>query len=193
MPLYGNNRFDNIENVIINKSRITLHPIGLKKRFQFNNSPLSVNIGATLVNRIYLGGNDVLERDYEFVNHDWFDVSYEIETFYNEQKNSGDGITVPELYINWNLDYNLQFNYDISPRFQANLGFNYSRNNIFFYNYSYSLRFYYNNSPTPNGSGGQGPLTGSFDPKYGVEDHFFYLNTGLTYRFQKKENKKVKN
>ncbi|MFT6981480.1 MAG: hypothetical protein ACJAUD_000243 [Crocinitomicaceae bacterium] len=83
-----------------------------------------------------------------------------------------------------NLDYSLGLKFKVSKNMFMNLGLNYARNNISFYDFKYVVTHYDGGSSTPTSIYTNYGIEDI--AKYGIRDHFIYLNMGLSYKFNYK-------
>lgn len=170
-----------LENIEIASSSIGLY-LGLNKQIHLYDSKLILDFGIQFVDRYPLKKQVDYVTDYHYGIQNWIAYKYELNTYYGEfHPNDGTIQNLPSLYLNLNYNFNLKFK--LRKSMFLNLGFNYSRNNYFFYDFKYSILYYYNGSSTPNESYEFYGLSGSNNPKFPVKDHFFYINTGITYKF----------
>lgn len=170
-----------LENIEIASNRVGLY-LGLNKQIHLYDSKLILDFGIQFVDRYPLKKQVDYVTDYHFGIQNWIAYKYELNTYYGEfHSNDGTVQNLPSLYLN--LDYNFNIKFKLRKNMFLNLGFNYSRNNYFFYDFKYSILYYYNGSSTPTESYEFYGLSGSNNPKFPVKDHFFYVNTGITYKF----------
>jgi hypothetical protein len=107
-----------------------------------------------------------------------------LETHHGEHLHNPDGIQNGK-YMYLNLNYSLDVKFNLAKNLYFNFGVNYTRNNIFFYNYTYTTRQYLNGSPVPTDTYTDHGIEEL--AHYGVRDHFLYLSSGLTYKFNWKK------
>ncbi|MBK6952787.1 MAG: hypothetical protein IPH24_12255 [Crocinitomicaceae bacterium] len=170
-----------LDNIIIKKNRFTVNWFGLHKQFQLYNDKLLIDFGCEVVDKFYFSKVDNYSSDYiknSTPTDQWIDYSYDLTTYYDQFYPSGD-ITggYRRLFLDWNLHLKFLLSHDLYFDF----GFNYTRNNLFFYDYSYSVRYYVGGSETPTN---YYSFLGTAPPhKNAVRNHYLYLNFGLSYKF----------
>lgn len=170
-----------LENIEISDSRVGFY-FGLNKQIHLYDSKVIVDFGIQFVDRYPLSKQVDYKTDYHYGIQNWIEYKYELNTHYGEyHPNDGTIENIPSFYLN--LDYNLNLKFKLSKKMFLNLGFNYSRNNHFFYDFKYSILYYENGSSTPTNSFDYYGLVGSNNPKFPVKNHYFYINTGITFKF----------
>jgi len=170
-----------LDNIIINKTRLTYHIFGLNQQFNFYGGKLILDLGINWIERIYSNKIDNYKTAYKSNNEDWIKYKYDLTTYYdrlyiNESNIRGNDMT-------FNLEYNVHIKAKIYKNTYLNFGFNYTRNNIFFYDYTVDVLYFHNGSTTPTAfwfDQGFGDKT-----KNGIRDHFLYFNFGISYKFEK--------
>ena len=180
--LEGNGRY-HLDNIIIKKNRISPH-FGLHKHVALYDDKLTLDFGIELVRRFYGQEIDVYSIDYQSNNESWIQYKYDLTTYYDKHHANGDRISNRGSI---RAEYMAKAKFKLSERLRFNFGFTFAPRNFFFYNYSYRILYYHNGSTTPTASY---HFAGLLDwdifgnpLQYGVEDHYLYLNTGLTFRF----------
>lgn len=184
-PIYaiGDSK-NHLDNIIIRKNRLTVHLFGIHKQFNLIDDRLLIDIGWDVINRFYFPKSDRYYSDFKSNNEDWIKYKYEFITYYDKYYEN-DGTVDNRRYMYLNADVNLHFIGKISNIIYVDFGFNYSRNNVFFYDYTYTVQYYYGGSPTPTSTWSFLGIDGLFDPKYAIRDHYIYLSLGLSYKFGK--------
>lgn len=178
-----------LDNIEITYDRFALH-FGLNKQFEFYDSKIILDIGFQFVDRYPLRKQKDYVIDFKTSNQDWIEYKYELNSYFGKYYQN-DGTIKNNRNIHLNSDYNATLKFKLKSNFYFNLGFSYTRNNFFFYNYKYSILYYYNGSTTPNETYNFWGVSGVFDPKYPVRDHFFFINTGISYKFDRKKREKI--
>lgn len=170
-----------LENIDISDSRLGFY-LGLNKQVHLYDSKVILDFGIQFVDRYPLKKQVDYKTDFHYGIQNWIEYKYELNTYYGEfHTNDGTIENIPSFYLN--LDYNLNLKFRLRKNTYLNLGFNYSRNYHFFYDYKYTIQYYYNGSTTPNESFSFQGLAGSNNPKFPVNNHYFYINTGITFKF----------
>jgi len=189
-PIYAiGNASMHLDNIVINKSRYTLNWFGIHKQFNLFENKLIVDLGCDVVDKFYSSKIDNYSSDYiknTNPGDQWIDYSYNLTAHYDEYYENNfhiDGSNFKYVFLDWSL----QLKFLLKQNLYFDFGFNYTRNNIFFYDYTYSVRYYIGGSTTPTNIYNHGGLTGLFDPKYAVRDHYLYLHFGMSYKFGKKK------
>lgn len=176
-----------IDNIIIKYDRYAFH-FGINKQFEFYDSRLILDLGFQFVDRYPVRKEEVYQSDYKTTTQNWIRSKYELNAYYGKYYNN-DGTIGNNRYIYLNSDINATLKFNLKNSFCFNLGFSYTRNNFFFYDYTYSIEYYYNGSTTPSETFHFLGMFGNGDPKFPVRDHFFYINTGVSYKFDWKRRK----
>lgn len=184
-PIYANYR--HLDNIEIITNRFGLH-YGLHKQFEFYDAKLILELGVQFVDRYYFQNEvDYTNGDFQSNNEDWIEYKYDLKTHHGEMYDNNKTVELkPYLYLN--SEYNATLKFKVTKNMFFNVGFSYSRNNIYFYDYTFSVLYYYNGSTTPNGYFNENGIIG--DEKHAVRTHYFYLNSGLSYKFDWKKKSK---
>ena len=175
-----------LDNIVVKKNRLTFHIFGLNQQFKFYKGKIILDLGVNMIQRFYFKDSDTYKIDYKSNNEDWIKYKYNLTTYYDKFYINESNIKGKHLF--YNLEYNLHFKAKIRKNTYLNLGVNYTRNNIFFYDYTVDVLYYYNGSTTPNGFWSD--LGFGDNTKYGIRDHFLYFNFGISYKFEKFKFKK---
>jgi hypothetical protein len=184
-PLIGSGSGYHLDNILINKNRMTFH-LGLNKQFHLYDDKLILDFGIHLIHRSYGSLEDDISAEYQFsIDRPWIEYTYDFKTFYGDEHFA---TGIPQGFVQtYNLDFNTQVKFRIKSQFFLNVGLSYSRNNVFFYTYSNTARHYLNGSPTSTSQFSYTGLQDDGGPKGGIRDHFIYLSAGLSYKFNWKK------
>lgn len=170
-----------LENIELSDNRIGFY-LGLSKQIHLYDSRLILDLGIQFVDRYPFEKRIDYKTDYHYGVQNWIEYKYELNTYFGEfYPNDGTIENIPSFYLN--LDYNANLKFKLRDNIFINLGFNYSRNNHFFYDFKYSILYYYNGSSTPDDTFEFYGLSGSNNPKFPIKNHYLYLNTGITFKF----------
>ncbi|MFT6245365.1 MAG: opacity protein-like surface antigen [Salibacteraceae bacterium] len=171
-----------LANVEMNTGRFA-YRIGLNKQFSFFENKMILDIGCHIVDRFYFSDSKLYSQPATTSHLDWIDYEYELETKHGEYFLNPNGIQ-NKMYMFLNLDYSLGLKLKVSKNMFMNLGLNYARNNISFYNFNYVVTHYDGGSSIPTSIYTNEGIEDI--AKYGIRDHFIYLNMGLSYKFNYK-------
>lgn len=171
----------NIDNIIISKKRYTFH-LGIHKQFNFYNDKVILDLGCDVIRRNYGSKIDNYSIDFKRSEHfDWIEYRYSYTAFYDDE-HYGSGALDGRKKLN--LEWSLTAKYEIYKNLYLDIGFSYSRQNIFFYNYNFDMLYYLGGSTTPTGSYSfLGTFGSTPENVYAINEDFFYLNLGLSYKF----------
>lgn len=171
-----------LANIEMDMSRFAYH-IGLNKQFKFFDNKLILDLGVHIVDRYYFSESKTYSQENTVSHLDWIQYSYELETKHGEWYLNPNGVRNTR-YMYLNLDYSLDMKINIAKNMYLNFGLSYTRNNIFFYNFTYRVMQFQGGSTTPTSIYTNHGIEET--SKYGIRDHFIYLNTGLSYKFNYK-------
>lgn len=171
-------------NIEVSKKRLEFH-LGVNQQFRFYEGKVILDIGASIVKRLY--GDEVTEYKQDFVfdeQRDWIEYKYDFTTYYSD-KYHAQGIPIGFVANrSVNCELNAQVKFEIGKGAYIGIGATYSRNHVFFYDYTNEVRYYEGGSSTPTHTQTFLGLMGS-EPnrKFGVRDHYVYFNSGVSYKF----------
>ncbi|MFK8037491.1 MAG: hypothetical protein AB8B74_04325 [Crocinitomicaceae bacterium] len=174
-----------LEQVVINRNRIDLQPIGLSKQLNFFQDNLVLEFGVNMIYRHFQNRNDRYLQDSYLSTLDVNGTKirrykYDINVNYGRYLYNPNYEEKRNMNINW--AYSFSSKYKLRDNFFLNIGFLYQRNYYFAYDYSYDFELQFN-------GGGTGVLNESSTPskgdKYMIKDDFINITIGLSYKFGK--------
>jgi hypothetical protein len=174
------NSYRHLADVKINQNRFVIR-FGVVKQFHFFDSKFILELGLHAVDKYYPQRTKNYTSDFITSKEEWIKYKYDIDTYAGKYY-TNDNIVENKGYMYLNLDYSTQLKFKIREKMYLNLSFNYSRNNVIFYNYTTWFEYYQNGSQTPTGTSTDIGLQGNFDPKFGKRDHNIYLGLGISYK-----------
>lgn len=172
-----------LTNIEMSKKRLELH-LGIHHQFNFYEGKVLLDLGAHIVKRFY--NSEISEHSQEFIHHEskgWIEYKYDLTTYYSDKYHTQG---VPIGFVankKLNAELNAQVKFKLFKDAYFGIGVSYSRNHIFFYDYTNEVRYYVGGSTTPTHTQNFLGLVDS-DPnkKFGLREHFIYLNSGFTYK-----------
>jgi hypothetical protein len=183
--IIGIQRQQNLENIIIDKSRMGLH-FGIGKQINFKKLPkLHFDLGAQIYIKFYSENKKSFSSDYKFNNESWIEYKYEFVTYhkyYNSLNSSIDNDSVSNYTGNM-YQFNADVRFEVSDNMYISTGVNWVMNYEFNYDFNYSINYYSNGSTEPTSTD---TYHGNVDKIKSVSTtNFVYFNLGLVYKFGK--------
>ena len=176
-----NGRFQS--NIIVKSERYS-YRLGINKSFNLYSDNAIVNLGIDFVKRNSFYDTKTYSQGFTRGRDDWLEYKYSFEAFY-------DGLYPPGFpyYDNrspfnpnhWSAEFLISLELNIYKGLYFKLGFSYARDYRLYYDYTYKVRYYEDNSTVPY-LWFSSPIHA--DTKKSLISNFFYINTGLTYRFK---------
>lgn len=186
-PVVSTEAIQQLDNILISSKRYS-YRFGLNKQFSLYDSKMFLDFGVHFVKRNPVKMRVDYKRDMDFSQREWIhwiEYGYELNAYYDGRYDESGFYdnTSPFNVFHWNTEFSMTLKWKLYEWLLVNMGFSYSRNNIFYYDYTFDVNIYHNNSETPTASDTQLP----FKPdnpewKQQVRNHFVYINFGVTFK-----------
>lgn len=171
-------------NLFIHHDRASLN-FGGFKRFSFFNEKLIFDIGLVLQKRFYFNQIQSFEQN-EIRYNSSINLASELIT-YRDKFYPNEGNKSLNLFRNFHFEFNSNISFRLDERIYINAGFDYNRNNIFYYDY-FAVGFeeeWFEGEGWNTSVFRKDPYEGDNGAKEKVKSHFKYFTIGLTVNLQR--------
>ena len=172
-----------LEQVLINKNRFDIQPVGLSKRFNLFQDNLILEVGLNIMYRYFYKDHDRYLQDTYLKTSDatvtmYRRYKYDINVHYGEY--FGNPNYPEKRYMNVSGAYSFTSKYRLTNNMYFNVGLFYQRNYYFAYDYSFDYELKFNDGSTGVFNASSAPTKGFH---YMIKDDFLNFTFGVSYLF----------
>lgn len=183
LPIFDRINNRHVANVDLINNRYTYH-YGFSKQFSLIEDKVILDLGFDFVKRHYFSE----ERKINGFGDCWDDTLVKYDYSINIQSGRyylNSGYHPSNFLTNAHIDWNATLKFNVLKKMFLNVGLSYSRNYYYYFNEKFNIYYYEAGNPYPVAIVQQQGYQG--DSKEIVRNNYFYINMGLSYKFDLKK------
>lgn len=183
LPIFDRINNRHVANVDLLNNRYAFH-YGVSKQFSLIEGKVILDLGFDFVKRHYFSE----ERKINGFGICWDDTLVKYDYSINIQSGRyylNSGFHPGKYFTNAHIDWNATLKIKLLKKMFLNLGVSYSRNYYYYFNENFNVTYYKAGNPYPVALVKQQGYSGN--DKEIVRNNYFYINLGLSYKFNLKK------